>query len=262
MLRERCQLENTVYRYLFPLATARAVRRAVRRAPARFAPRAGIGKPSRFQVGDPVRVKDANAIRTTLDRAGRLRGLAFTEEQWAYCGATFVVDAVVTRMMDDHGRMRAIARTVALDGATCDGVDRTGGCGRACPLLFRDEWLEPSSADRIAPPAPVRFARVKSIDAILRTLDASGRRDGVLFMPAMERYAGARLSVLKRVMPVAAAWWRRPGAEFYVLDGARCRGESLGSEGPCDRRCALLWHRDWLELEPSPLALRPSTSSG
>ena len=256
VLRERCQLENTVYRYLFPLATARAVRRAVRRAPARFAPRAGTGAPSRFRAGDAVRVKDADAIRGTLDAAGRLRGLQFTDEQWAYCGERFVVDAVVTRMMDDHGRMRAIGRTVALDGATCDGVRGTAGCGRACPLLFRDEWLEPSpdaiasrAADAGAPRAPKRFARVKSVDAILATLDGSRRRDGVLFMPAMEHYAGARLPVRKRVVPVAATWWRRPGGEFYVLEGARCNGESLGADGPCHRRCGLLWHRDWLELE-------------
>jgi hypothetical protein len=87
-LHERCQFENTVCRYVFPFGQARAVKRAVLRAPDRFAARAAR-KPSRYAPGDIVRVKDAAAVRTMLDARGRTRGLAFTSEQWAYCGAPF-----------------------------------------------------------------------------------------------------------------------------------------------------------------------------
>ncbi|HEX3550188.1 MAG TPA: hypothetical protein VHT53_07435 [Candidatus Elarobacter sp.] len=249
ILRERCQFENTIYRYVFPFGTARAVRRAALRAPDRFTKRAGSGKRSRFAPGDWVRIKDAARIGETLDERGCLRGLSFTREQWGFCGGTYRVASVVRRIMTDTGRMRAIARTVALDGVTCDGPSRDGGCGRACPLLFRDEWLEESSAELTAPEPLERFARVRSLEEIARTLDASGRRDGVLFTSAMRRFAGLRLPIHKRVLPVAATWWRRAGGEWYVLGGARCLGESLGADGPCDRGCGLLWHRDWLELD-------------
>jgi len=249
-VRERCQFENTIYRYVPPFGTLRRLRRAVRRFPDRYAMARGEGKPSRFAAGDWVRVRDAAAVRATLDARGRLRGLAYTAEQWAYCGKTFRVDAVVRRMMNDLGRMKRVSRTVALAGVSCDGPGRIGGCGRSCPLLFRDEWLEPSSADRAEPePEPVCFARVRSQAEIRATLDASGRRDGVMFTPAMGRYAGGRFEVHKQVQPVALARWRRRGADWFILSGVACRGESLTTEGPCHRGCGLLWHRDWLEFD-------------
>jgi hypothetical protein len=249
LLRERCQFENTIYRYAFGFGQARTIRRSVRRAPDRFAARAAQGKPSRYVAGDCVRVKDADAIRRTLDRRGMLRGLAFTDEQWDYCGRIFQIETQVRRMMNDAGRMRAIGRTVALVGVTCDGVERTGGCGRACPLLFRDEWLEPSSSEVATPLQNRGYARVKPLNEILRTLDGDGRRDGVMFSPAMARYAGARFPIHKRVEPLAATWWRRPGAGWYILEGIRCLGEPLRGDGPCHRGCGLLWHETWLQLE-------------
>jgi hypothetical protein len=246
IFRERCQFESSIYRYTRPAGSLRALRRALRRFPDRYAQARGEGKPSRFAPGDWVRVLDAGAIRATLDARGKLRGLAFTGEQWAYCGKTFRVDAVVRRMMNDDGRMARIARTVSLEGVACDGPARDGGCGRSCPLLFRDEWLEPSSAELARPETYVRFARVKPLAEIRATLDADGRRDGVGFCAAMERYAGQRFPVHKRVEPSAVTWWRRPGADWYILAGL---GESLAAEGPCHRGCGLLWHRDWLDLE-------------
>jgi hypothetical protein len=250
LLRERCQFENTIYRYTPPLGALRRLRRAAARFPDRLTVRAGEGRPSRFAAGEWVRVKDAEAVRATLDERDALRGLTFTQEQWAFCGRTFRVTAPVRRMMTDAGRMRAIARTVALDGVTCGGRHHTGGCGRACPLLFRDEWLEPSSAEHADPAyGDERYVTVKPLPAILATLDARGSRDGVGFAPQMARYAGTRLAIVRDVAPVASTFWRRPAGEWYVLSGVVCTGESLGADGPCHRGCGLLWHRDWLDFE-------------
>ena len=249
LARERCQFENTIYRYMPPFATLRRLRRAGWRLSDAFKPRAGLGTPSRFAVGAYVRVKDEAAIRATLDENDALRGLTFTRAQWDSCGKTFRVQTVVRRMMNDKGLMRAIGRTVALDDVTCGGPRDDDGCGRACPLLFRDEWLEPSSEERAEPRVYERYARVKPLAAILETLDARGVRAGVAFAPVMARFAGARLPISKQVEPVAATGWRRSGAEWYVLAGARCGGESLASDGPCHRGCGLLWHRDWLTFE-------------
>jgi hypothetical protein len=250
LFRERCQFENSIYRYVPPMGGLRKLRRAVRRFPGRFAKRAGEGRASRYVAGDWVRVKDADAVRATLDAQHALRALPFTDVQWAYCGCTFQVEAVVRRMMNDNGRMRTVGRTVALAGVTCDGPRADAGCGRACPLLFRDEWLEPSTPERAMPARSERFARVKPLAAMLATLDGAGRRDGVMFTAAMGRFAGARLRIHKRVDPIAANVWRRPGADWYVLAGAQCLGEVLNGEGPCHRGCGLLWHRDWLDLDP------------
>jgi hypothetical protein len=247
--RERCQFENSIYRYAPPLGQLRALKRAVRRFPDRFSTRAREGKPSRYAPGDWVRVADADAVRATLDKRGALRNLVFTDVQWAYCGRTFQVETIVRRIMNDSGRMRTVGRTVALAGVTCDGPHADAGCGRACPLLFRDEWLEPSSPEHAEPRRYERYARVKPLAAILATLDNDGRRDGVMFSAGMDRFAGARLPVHKRVDPVAARFWRRSGGEWYVLAGARCSGDVLNGDAPCHRGCGLLWHRDWLEFD-------------
>ncbi len=263
LFHERCQFENTIYRYTPPFGTLRALRRGTRRFAGRFRKRAGLGKPSRYAVGDWVRVKDVAEVRATLDPHEKLRGLAFTPEQWAYCGKTFRVDAVVRRMMNDDGVMRSVGRTVSLEGVTCGGPAESGGCGRACPLLFRDEWLEPSSAERAEPPRQgVRYARVRPLAEIVATLDARGRRDGVIFTAEMGRYAGARLPVYKRVQAVAGTSWRRERAAWYVLAGARCSGAILRTEGPCHRGCGLMWHADWLELEDAELCAAPAECFG
>jgi hypothetical protein len=254
-LGERCQFENTVYRYAWPLGFVRYVRDALRRVRARGAP-AGVGTTSAFAPGDVVRVRDRDAVRATLDARGTLRGLSFTAEQWASCGVTYRVATVVRRMMDDKRRMRRISRTVTLEGVDCGGPDGTGGCGRACPLLFRDDWLERTDSAPAPLPAPVAFVTVKPLEEIRGTLDARGRRDGVLFDPAMARYAGQRLPLHGPVGHRAPALWRRPLDQWYVIDGVRCNGSILGKSGPCHRGCSFLWHRDWLDLTPDADAPR------
>jgi hypothetical protein len=245
---ERCQFENTVFRYAWPFGMLRAGRDALRRLRARTSP-LGCGTASGFVPGDIVRVRDRGAVRATLDARGTLRGLRFTDEQWVACGRTYRVATVVRRMMDDERRMRRISRTVTLDGPDCGGPDGTRGCGRACPLHFRDEWLEHAAGSSPAPqPDPTAFVTVKPLEDILRTLDARGRRDGVLFDPAMARYAGRRLPLYGPVAHRVTAWWRRPLTRWYIIAGARCDGSILGASGPCDRGCSFLWHRDWLDF--------------
>ncbi|HEY0615375.1 MAG TPA: hypothetical protein VGC96_12065 [Candidatus Elarobacter sp.] len=249
LFRERCQFENPIYNYTPPFGELRALKRAAQRFVGPFAKRAGEGKASKFAAGDFVRVRDAEAIRATLDEHDALRGLVFTPAQWESCGKTFRIETVVRRMMDDVGRMRAISRTVALENVMCDGPHGDHGCGRACPLLFRDEWLEPSAPELAEKPVYPRYARVKPADEILATLDRNGLRDGLMFAPEMTRYAGGRFPVYKRVTHASTTAWRRASAETYVLAGVRCLGESLGRDGPCHRGCGLLWHKDWLEFD-------------
>lgn len=213
-----------------------------------------LGPASRFPPGSWVRVLDEDRLRATLDDQSRLHGLVFVPTQWETCGRVYRVEQYVQRIRDDRGKMRPISRTVLLEGVTCAGHGpQPAGCGRNCPLMFREDWLEPAEAPRREPPAAsqLRHARVRELEEIRAGLDLHGRRDGLTFMPEMAAYTGKRFRVLK---PLASVFeydrWVAPRANIYILEGLNCAGATPGGEGPCHRACALLWHEDWLQLDP------------
>jgi CelD/BcsL family acetyltransferase involved in cellulose biosynthesis len=209
------------------------------------------GQPSCFPVGSWVRVIES----PELDASGKLRGLQFVTEQWRTVGRVYRVGGHVRRLLDDRGRFRTVHRTVLLEGVHCDGDGHSiGGCGRHCPLMYRDEWLEPAEAPAAASPPLLqpRYARVRPTDEIYATLDLRGRRDGLTFMPEMAAYAGKRLAITERIDRLYELDHHvPPRAPIYLLAGSHCTGAVLGAKGPCDRACAILWHEDWLILEDS-----------
>ncbi|HEY5957539.1 MAG TPA: hypothetical protein VIV60_13325 [Polyangiaceae bacterium] len=211
-----------------------------------------LGEPSRFAEGDWVRVRDEASIRSTLDARACLRGLSFGPAQWTTCSKLYRVYKVMRRIIDDQGRMRPVSRTVLLCGVDCTGDDSQKGCGRHCPMMYRDEWLEPVSVPLQAPPpkhAPSRLARVRPLDEILRGLDLLHQRNGVVFMPEMARYAGLTAPILGQLPQVFEyGRWVEPRSPVYILGGLHCTGAVFGCVGPCDRACHLLWHADWLVL--------------
>ena len=206
---------------------------------------------SRFAQGAWVRVRDQAGLRETLDGRSRLRGLEFTSPQWATCSKVYRVMKSVRRIIDDRGKLRPVSRSVLLAGVDCTS-DGFGGCGRNCPMMYRDEWLDPAEpppSEPVASGADMRFARVRPLQQILTRLDWLGQREGLMFMPEMARYAGTRAGILRRLSQVFEYdSWREPPHPIYILDGLHCSGGILGSQGPCDRACRLLWHADWLEL--------------
>jgi hypothetical protein len=257
--REQLVAEHTLLQLLHGrtnggLGIRPAVRRLVHRDH-REPPR--LGAPSRYAVGDWVRVLDPSLLRATLDARGKTRGLLFSRQQWSYCGHAARVSKIVRRIVDDLGHMRAVSRTGLLESVDCDGVDGLQGCGRLCPLLFRDEWLEPATTPAAIAPHPSRgFATIRPLAEIRATLDWRGRRGGLMFMPEQARFAGQRFRVLRKLDRVIEAdredaIVREP---IYVLETPRCTGGILGDRGPCDRGCGLLWHGDWLVLDGRPAA--------
>jgi CelD/BcsL family acetyltransferase involved in cellulose biosynthesis len=215
-----------------------------------------LGAPSAFEPGAWVRVKPADELRATLDAKQCTRGLLFTDAQWATAGRVFRTARHVRRLRDDHGRFRPVSRTVLLEGVDCAG-DGTGpaGCGRHCPMMYRDEWLEPAAPPHRGPTPPqaVRHARVRDLDEILAGLDLRGRRDGLTFMPEMRAYTGRRFAIAGELATVFEYdCWIATRAPIYILDGLHCTGAVTAARGPCDRSCALMWHQDWLNLEPDP----------
>lgn len=255
---ERCQYEQSPASRPWPLRWARAAVILARRwAKGTSTESVGLGPASRFAEGDWVRVRDEEDIRATLDAEGKLRGLLFMDPQWSYCGNTYRVERVVRRMIDDSRQMRTIAHAVVLAGVTCDVPDGEPGCGAACAMLFKDDWLEPASAPPVSATPPTRPAegeqsvRVKSSAAILRTLGHDGRLDGISPSPQMLALAGQWFRVARRreFLLHEPRLARRSQDDWYILDGVRCDGLVLGSEGPCHRSCGLLWHESWLEFE-------------
>ena len=215
---------------------------------------ARLGKPSRFAEGSWVRVRDAGSIFATLSPAKTLRGLVWVWQQWPYCGTVHRVFRPVQRMMDDGWQIRPISGTVLLETVPCGGPTGHHGCGRECPMMFRDEWLEevsPPLPEPDPPPvAPGRFATVRSAEEIRATLDGSNSRQGLMFMPEMYRHAGQRFPVRKQIKQVLdGGRYVDTALPVYILDGLHCGGEILGADGPCHRSCRLLWHEDWLVME-------------
>ncbi len=225
------------------------IKRMLRPPPARDR----VGAPSELAPGSWVRVKDADAMRAVLDERDRTRGLLFTQAQWETTGQVFQVAGHVRRLRDDHGRFRPVSRTVLLEGVDCAGHGaEPAGCGRHCPMMYRDEWLEPAEAPRREPPAPSTgpHARVRGVEEIRAGLDLRGRRDGLTFMPEMARHAGKRFPIARKLTTVFEHdRWLETRAPIYILDGLHCSGDVVGDKGPCDRACALMWHQDWLVVE-------------
>jgi CelD/BcsL family acetyltransferase involved in cellulose biosynthesis len=222
-----------------------------------------FGHPSRHVAGSLVHVREREEIERTLDARGRLRGLSFVPAQWDYCGRVVRVQRQVLRILDDRGKFRAVSGTTLLEGLDCGGPTGTAGCGRHCPLMFRDEWIE--SVDGVdakipeAPAEPKVWAEVRSEAEIRETLDRRGRHDGVMFTPDIAAFAGKRLPIKGRLETVFEhEQWLSPKAPVFILDGAHCSGSCFGEEGPCHRACALLWHADWFtdssrtDRAPSP----------
>jgi len=224
------------------------IKRRLRRVPP-----PGLGVASSFPVGSWVRVRDDAAVQATLDANHKLRGLELVEVQRETEGQVFQVERHVRRLRDDHGRYSAVNATVLLAGVDCGGrhVEATG-CGRHCPMMYRDEWLEVAAAPHLGPtPArEARHARVRDLAEIYDGLDAFGRRDGITFMPEMAARAGQRFVVAHELSRVFECdRWTTTPQLVCILEGLQCSGAVLGAKGPCDRACALLWHRDWLMLD-------------
>lgn len=260
---QRCQLHSrlaalTPWQWLQLKATALSAQlNLAQRLKALFGSRPKhrprIGTPSKFPVGSWVRVKDAESIFATLNIHKKLRGLRWIWQQWPYCGSVHQVFKQVRRTMGDDYRLHAVSATVLLESAPCSGPLGLHGCGRDCPLMFRDEWLEEAAPPPESPPNPAPqgpHATVRSAEVIRRSLDHNGCHGGLMFMPEMYDYVGLRFPVRRQIDQVLAGAHQAATAQpIYILAGLHCAGAILAADGPCDRGCRLLWHRAWLDLE-------------
>ena len=89
------------------------------------------------------------------------------------------------------------------------------------------------------------WVEVQSKEAILRTLDKSGRLENTPFMPQMFSYCGKRFKVFKRAHKTCDWVYQTKGRRIFntVHLDLRCDGEAYGG---CQSACLLYWKEAWL----------------
>lgn len=96
-----------------------------------------------LQAGDWVRVRSRGEIEATLDRWKELKGCAFLEYMWPYCGTTQQVLQPMERFLDERDyKVKKVKGIVLLKDVICHGTPVFGRCDRCCHLFWRVEWLE------------------------------------------------------------------------------------------------------------------------
>lgn len=97
---------------------------------------------------------------------------------------------------------------------------------------------------------PGDTVRVRSGEAVTKSIDGLSKKDGCLFMAGMWRYCGTNARIIKSVRfayDEHLGEMCRTRVPLYVLDNAICDGPSEDAGSRCDRSCFFLWHEDWLE---------------
>jgi hypothetical protein len=97
-------------------------------------------EPLGLKPGEWVEVKSMKEVLRTLDARGTLKGLAFSNDMYGFCGQRLMVQSRVQTILDEEtGRTRTVQDTVILAGTTCR---KYMGCARQMPLLWREAWLK------------------------------------------------------------------------------------------------------------------------
>jgi hypothetical protein len=105
-----------------------------------------------LRAGEWVRVRSKDEILATLDERGRLDGLPFQPEMFAFCGRRLRVRKVAHKTCDTIHKTggRRMRDAVHLEGAQCDGAAH-GGCQADCNFFWKEAWLQ--RADDLGPSA-------------------------------------------------------------------------------------------------------------
>jgi hypothetical protein len=95
-----------------------------------------------MRVGDWVEVRSREEILQTLDKDGRVEGMPFMPEMFAFCGQRFQVLKRAHKTCDTvfPTRSRRVEGTVHLE-TRCDGGAH-GGCQAGCLIFWKDAWLK------------------------------------------------------------------------------------------------------------------------
>lgn len=106
-----------------------------------------MAKTRKISAGDWVEIRSKEEILVTLDANGRLDGMPFMPEMFAFCGKRFQVYKRAHKTCDTVFpiRSRWVDRTVHLD-TRCNGSAH-GGCQAGCLIFWKEAWLKPIGRD-------------------------------------------------------------------------------------------------------------------
>ncbi len=101
-------------------------------------------KHRKLHVGDWVEVRSKDEILKTLDRNGRLEGMPFMPEMFAYCGKRFRVYRRAHKTCDTVNDYmgRKLSNTIHIEETRCDGQSH-GGCEASCLIFWKTDWVRP-----------------------------------------------------------------------------------------------------------------------
>ena len=144
-------------------------------------------KTRKLKVGDLVEVRSKEEILRTLDVEGRLDGMPFMPEMFAFCGERFQVYKRAHKTCDTVFpiRGRRLDQAVHLD-TRCDGSAH-GGCQAGCLIFWKNEWLKPvngksadnTPSDRVPPPSTISGLKEADVFERAQTTDLS--TGGILY---------------------------------------------------------------------------------
>lgn len=98
--------------------------------------------PLNLQTGELVRIKTQDEIRSTVDVAGKNRGLSLDPEMTIYCGGEYKVLRRVEKIIDEKtGKMMRMKNDcIILEGVVCTA--RYSHFRRLCPRAIYPYWRE------------------------------------------------------------------------------------------------------------------------
>ena len=100
-------------------------------------------KSTKLRVGDWVEVRTKEEIVRTLDDDGRLDGMPFMPEMFAFCGQHFQVYKRAHKTCDTVFPVRGRRMDAAVHLETrCDGSAHDG-CQASCLMFWKEAWLKP-----------------------------------------------------------------------------------------------------------------------
>lgn len=169
----------------------------------------------KLRVGDWVEVRSRDEILSTLDSDGRLEGMPFMPEMFAFCGQRFRVYKSAHKTCDTvfPVRGRRVHRAVHLE-TRCDGSGH-GGCQASCLLFWKEAWLKPLG--RV--PAPVAERPARKVSAQISPALSCSKQD-VLNAACVDSPSGGepRYVCQATQLPYATTdldWW---DARQYIED--------------------------------------------
>lgn len=122
-----------------------------------------------LRAGEWIEVRSREEILQSLDATGRLDGLPFQPEMFAYCGKRLKVWKVAHKTCDTIHKTggRSMADAVHLEGIRCDGSAH-GQCQANCLLFWKEAWLKRPTEKSLSTPRVAGCTEADVQRAVLR----------------------------------------------------------------------------------------------